>query len=922
MRVLNKRILAFVLLLGLVLLTAGCGLLERVFYGEAEDIEPIPSVPTAPAVSIVSSSQLDISWSSASGATSYSLHYQVGDGAFSEVYAGTATSFSHTGLSSNTTYIYKLKAVNEQGSSEFSEESGSTTDLETPVRPTASVLSASQLNILWNSVDGATGYVLMAKAEAGTYEAVFTGVDTTFKHTGLTGNTTYYYKVKATKAGGESAFSHIVSQKTDLPSPTTPEITIISSSQLDIKWSSVDAATSYVLQSKTDGGTFADVYSGSDTAYSHIGLQSNTIYHYQVKALNATETSVYSADAMSNTDLATPTGQTLVVVSSSQIDVSWSSVSGATGYVLEYKTSTGSYAGVSGYDGTSTSFSHTGLAANATYFYRVKATKTGGESAYSTESSATTKLDVMVAPSLAVVSSSRIDISWSATTGATGYKLRFKKGSGGSYSYISVGLNTSYSHTDLSANSTYYYSVSAINDETAGDYSAQTNATTKLTTPAKPTLSVASSTQINVSLTAVTGATSYELLFKISGGTYATVPSYNGTSTTYNHTGLSPNSTYYYKVKAKNATTESAFSAEANATTKLTTPAVPTLSVASSTQINVSLTAVTGATSYELLFKISGGTYATVPSYNGTSTTYNHTGLSPNSTYYYKVKAKSGTNESAFSAEATATTLQGVSIAKNGSGDLVATVSGSDFTSADYVVYDWRKNDTSIALVNMPFEETGNIAKDYTSYGHHGTTSGTPVLQSGIVGKAVYLESADYISLPNIVSKFSGKGSVISYVKRDYTGNQLFWDLGTHTDKAAYTWINELLDDALSSTRYTITNVSGFAADDWNSYFVRNNGLSNGHKFQIQGVDIASKTGAFAFNTSANIGLSFKGWFSFLLIFNRYLSDEQLVLYNSKTFNQIASQELNSGESWTVVATPITSGTAGTSSTSNSITIP
>ncbi len=85
----------------------------------------------------------------------------------------------------------------------------------------------------------------------------------------------------------------------------------------------------------------------------------------------------------------TPTGLTAAKNGASQIDLSWTAVSGATSYLLYRDTSSG---GTFPYltTVTTTSSSDTGLSAGTTYYYKVTASNANGESAASGAASATT----------------------------------------------------------------------------------------------------------------------------------------------------------------------------------------------------------------------------------------------------------------------------------------------------------------------------------------------------------------------------------------------------------------------------------------------------------------------------------------------------------------------------------------------------
>lgn len=74
-----------------------------------------------------------------------------------------------------------------------------------------------------------------------------------------------------------------------------------------------------------------------------------------------------------------PTPQLFVsVVSSSEIDLNWTDVANATGFVLERATNSNFSVGlITLYTGALFAFADTGVSQNTTYYYRIKATATG-----------------------------------------------------------------------------------------------------------------------------------------------------------------------------------------------------------------------------------------------------------------------------------------------------------------------------------------------------------------------------------------------------------------------------------------------------------------------------------------------------------------------------------------------------------------
>ena len=162
---------------------------------------------------------------------------------------------------------------------------------------------------------------------------------------------------------------------------------------------------------------------------------------------------------------ATPTGVTAFVTSLNDIIIIWSPVSGATGYRVYRSTSvSGTFSRVG--DVSTTSFSNTGLNADAMYFYRVSAYNSDGESTQSSSVSARTNPSIPTIPTgvYALASSSTITIKWSEVSGATGYRVFRSTSASGTFSRVGDVSITSFTDIRLSTNTTFYYRVSAYNN--------------------------------------------------------------------------------------------------------------------------------------------------------------------------------------------------------------------------------------------------------------------------------------------------------------------------------------------------------------------------------------------------------------------------------------------------------------------------
>jgi len=166
-----------------------------------------PTTPTGLVATGVSCSQVNLSWnastdSGGSGLKGYNIYR---NGAFVKQVLAPATSTSDTGLSAQTTYSYRVSAVDNAGNqSAQGTASGATTsscsDTTPPSMPMgvfATAASSSQINLSWipSTDTGGSGLAGYNVYRGG----VLIGGTTlaSYSNTGLTANTQYCYTVKA-----------------------------------------------------------------------------------------------------------------------------------------------------------------------------------------------------------------------------------------------------------------------------------------------------------------------------------------------------------------------------------------------------------------------------------------------------------------------------------------------------------------------------------------------------------------------------------------------------------------------------------------------------------------------------------------------------------------------------------------------------
>jgi cellulose 1,4-beta-cellobiosidase len=170
----------------------------------------------------------------------------------------------------------------------------------------------------------------------------------------------------------------------------------------------------------------------------------------------------------------------------------------------------------------------------------------------------------------------QVSLTWNASSGATSYNVKRATTSGGPYGTIAPGVtSTSYTDTTAVNGTTYYYVVSAVNGAGESPNSSEVSATPQAPSgPAAPTnLAATASGKKKIRLTWTQSSSpnvTQNNIYRstVAGGSYALIATI-GATTSYNSTGLTSGTTYYYVVTAVNSSgLESSASNEASATAR------------------------------------------------------------------------------------------------------------------------------------------------------------------------------------------------------------------------------------------------------------------------------------------------------------------------------------------------------------------
>ncbi len=261
------------------------------------------NTPTGLSSSNASSSGFDISWSSVSGASSYDVQIRQQGTSTWTSYNTSSTSYSFTGLSSSTTYEYRVRTKCSASSyssytSIGTETTSSGSSCSTPNGIGSSNVSTTGFDVTWNSVSAATSYNIQIREQGTSTWTTNSTSSTSYSFSGLNSYTTYEYRVRS-KCGG-STYSSYSSIKTETTlevcgTPTGISTSNISTTGFKLSWSTVSNAQSYKVDIREKGTSSWTNNTTSSTSHTFSGLKDTTTYEYRVATTCNTVSSNYSS---------------------------------------------------------------------------------------------------------------------------------------------------------------------------------------------------------------------------------------------------------------------------------------------------------------------------------------------------------------------------------------------------------------------------------------------------------------------------------------------------------------------------------------------------------------------------------------------------------------------------------------------------
>ena len=394
----------------------------------------LPAQPGNLSISVVSDSQLNLSWADqATNESGYTMQRSpdgVNWSTLTNALPAGSTSFSDNGLDEATEYYYRVMATNAIGTSGFSDTQSAYTLPLAPSNLQVTSITPDEVTLTWqNNSDQATSFRIEQQLPDSSWTQIGTAaaddnsitLSGTFNPTGANN-----FRIEAYAAGGYSAAATKTVTGTAPEAPDNLVLTPTGADQIGLSWDAMANATGYSIARSPDGSTWTTIVSSqTGTSFPDTGLNEATEYYYQVTAIDDTGSSLPSDTQSAYTLPIAPSNLQVTSITPDEVTLTWQNNSTlATSFRIEQQLPDSSWTqiGTASADDNSVTLNGTFNPTGANNF-RIEAYDVGGYSAAATKTVTGTAPEAPDNLVLTPTGADQIGLSWDATANATRYSI-------------------------------------------------------------------------------------------------------------------------------------------------------------------------------------------------------------------------------------------------------------------------------------------------------------------------------------------------------------------------------------------------------------------------------------------------------------------------------------------------------------------
>lgn len=585
-------------------------------------------------------SEIVLSWTAISGATSYKIYRSTVNSSSLTLYQTVLTAgYTDTALVSGETHWYHVVAVNSSGKNTPKSNQVNQYFLES-IRDLTTTLNETTdtITLNWSAIFGADSYKVYESIDGVSYAQVATPTAITYNDVTLQSGFSNYYYVVAMD-GVLSSINSNISSKYFLDNVETLISSIDATfATVSLSWQAVGGATSYkIYRSTTSSVSGFSLYDTTSLlAFEDSTLVSGETHYYKLITVSGANESV-SSNLVSEFYIAPVTGlsRTLDAVDQT-VTLNWTSVVGADNYKV-YRSTINSGSMTFYANAATNTYIDTTLTSDKTHYYYVVACK-GAE--VSVNSSIVSTYFLAHATDLVATvdePNAKISLTWSSIGGATSYNImRSVVSDSSGFVLYDSSLTNAFDDLTLESGETHWYKVVTV---AGANLSASSNVSSGFFLAAVLNLTTTldeANDKIALSWDNTIGAAYYEIFRSITGtGNLAMYDT--SMSNSYEDLSLSSGDTHDYKVRAVKSLNYGLFS---GISSKYFLDNIEDLSIVVdniAATIDLTWTAVQAVANYNIYRSDLDAFSGFVFQASVTGTNYQDTALVDGTTYWYYV---------------------------------------------------------------------------------------------------------------------------------------------------------------------------------------------------------------------------------------------------------------------------------------------
>ncbi|MBD2703651.1 fibronectin type III domain-containing protein [Spirosoma sp. BT702] len=625
-----------------------CSSTDKSTFTDIQLVQTSCPLPTDVSTRSVSYNSAVLEWKTFAG----ELQWRAAGTATWNVVSNVQSPYSLSGLTNNTTYEWRVRTVcSPSVSSAFTPAQLITTRCTAPTYTFTSTSQSNGLYLTWNSPSGNLSEIQWRIVGATSWSSVTGVTGNNYLLTGLQAGATYEWRVRSQCSDTEYS-NFLMAQPYTLYclAPGSLRTENATRTAIDLVWDSQGGATTYEVQWRSVGAAGWLSSTVTTTRYKLTELQLGTTYEWRVRsACSSTALSDFTSSRTFSLQCANPSHLYVGAVDISSALVSWDGFGSRPPYELQYRIQ-GATDWTSVTSLTATIFSLTGLAFNTTYEWRVGS---GCSIDFSSVQIFKTQCATPVDPVVSTINFNAVRLTWQSSknnlteiqyreTGAATWISVVTKGNEPIFEDGSWSSNQSYSLYNLPIGKTYEWRIRT--QCTTSIYSDFVNGqpfSSDCPAPVPLNAVQQSTTSLRIFWYASALPTEYDLQWRSVGS-----PVWNEvngiTGSSYDLTNLTNGLNYQYRLRqACSAGVVSDYSSTFTATLGCIAHYVPDQTLLPNTAVQLNFDWSNSVYNADLVNELqyrnnTSGAWTTISGITGT--TYSLTGLTPNTTYEWRVR--------------------------------------------------------------------------------------------------------------------------------------------------------------------------------------------------------------------------------------------------------------------------------------------